>query len=149
MLFDQTFEHMKISREFIKPLAFYPIVQYILEIYDVLLNGISIEKFKTILYSNWHHSINDGTKWDEYLSEFKRIEIFFESSNSIDEWVKIIDNLLNMKSLADENYLLKYHPLRFVSEDSLNFIKGILLSLSNLIDEINKVSGGIKEHIDA
>lgn len=149
MLFDKAFEHMKISREFIKPLASYPIVQYILEIYDILLNEISIEKFKTILYSNWHHSINDGTKWDEYLSEFKRIEIFFESSNSIDEWIKIIDNLLNMKSLADEDYLLKYHPLRFVSGDSLNFIKGILLSLSNLIDNINKVSGGIKEHIDA
>lgn len=148
MLFDKAFEHIKISREFVKPLASYPIVQYILEIYDVLLNGISIEKFKTILYSNWHHSINDETKWDKYLSEFKRIKIFFEDSSSIDEWIKIIDNLSSMKSLADKNYLLKYHPLHFVSKDSLNFIKGMLLSLSNLIGEINKVSGSIKAHID-
>lgn len=149
LLFEEAFERIKLGRSFFRPLASYPAVQYILEIYSIILKGININRFKNILSSNWQHNVNDGVKWDQYLEAFKCIEMFFKDNTSISSWIKIINTLISFKSKSCTDQLLKYHPLRKINTESLNFIKDLLMLLSSLIKKLEGISGGIKDHINA
>ena len=149
LLFEETFEGIKLGRNFFRPLASYPAVQYILEIYSILLDGININRFKNILSSNWQHNVNDGVKWDQYLEAFKCIEMFFKDNDSISSWIDTLNILISFKNKSLADPLLKYHPLRKVNIESLNFIKDLLTSLSLLVEKLEGISGGIKDHINA
>lgn len=149
LLFEKAFEGIKLGRNFFRPLASYPAIQYVLEIYSILLDGININKFKNILSSNWQYNVNDGVKWDQYLEAFKCIEVFFKNNNSLSSWIDILNALISFKNKSLVDPLLKYHPLKKINMESLNFIKDLLILLSSLIKKLEGISGGIKDHVNA
>ena len=145
-MFKESFDGITIKKPR-SPITSYPVGQYVFKVYDVLLNGMSISAFKAILYSNWEHTISGGAKWDEYLSDFNILEVFYEKQSSLDGWISITENLISMKQSADADNALRYHPLRPVAATSLTFFYELLRLFRELVTKVGVVSGGLKEHV--
>jgi len=147
-IFRHCFYKIDINRH-TRPISSYPIGQFVLRLYDIVQNGMSLESFKCILYSNWQYNLG-GTKikWSDFLSDFKYIELWFEKKVKISEWQSIIADLIRLKPQIKENPLYLYHPLNVVREESLSFLKELLDELSSMQNQINTVFGGINQHLD-
>ena len=146
-LFDKCFDKIKVNRH-IRPISSYPIGQFVLRLYDSVIHGMSLESFKCILYSNWRYNLGGTTiKWSDFISDFKHIEIWFEGKQSIDDWMKTADELIIQKEEIDSNPLYLYHPVHFISRESLEFLKGVLSEIESLSGRILSVSGDINSHI--
>lgn len=131
-----------------RPIATYPVARFVFNVYDILLNGISTDSFKSLLYSNWrYHAGETMLEWSRFIGEFQMIEAFFEQGNDLKDWLDIIKNLTALQPAAQANPLLKYHPLCAVTQAALHFIQDILEYLQALIGEIGSVSGGLQEHL--
>lgn len=65
IMFERLFMRIDINRSS-RPIASYPIGQFVLELYRIISEGMSIEGFKGILYSNWRYNIDKvQLKWSD------------------------------------------------------------------------------------
>jgi len=145
-LFDEVFDCITPRKKRL-PITTYPIGQYVIKIYDILLNGVSTQGFKEIIFSNWQYTVHGGTKWDQHLSAFEIVEVFYEKKNTLEEWLSVTNSLLSRKDQADSDRTLRYHPLHRISKDSLHFFRDLLLLLQALIAKMHSVSGGMQAHV--
>ena len=146
-LFFLLFEGIGISKTE-RPVATYPVARFVFNVYDILLDGISADSFKSLLYSNWRYHAEETTlEWSRFIGEFQKVEAFFEQSGDLAEWLAIVKKLIELQPNARENPLLKYHPLSAVTEAGLHFIQDTLEYLQALVREIGAVSGGLQEHL--
>ena len=150
-LFKKLYKNIEIHRR-PRPISTYPVGQYIFQIYNIAVEGMSVLAFKMILYSNWkyvceHMPITDVNKWDKYIGDFTIIETYFEDKKSIDEWLETLDSILLLKKTMDGNELYKWHPFNHIDEASIKFLYGFLDDLRDVIISIKNVNGNIKEHI--
>ena len=148
ILFERCFMRIDINRN-TRPIASYPVGQFILELYRTICEGMSIEGFKGILYSNWRYTVDKvQLKWSDFISDFKYIEIFFEKSTSLSEWCSIADELASLKEGITDNPLYEYHPLHQIKTDSLKFFCDLLGEMQELSNKINSVIGSIDSHLN-
>ena len=148
-IFDKCFTRIKINKT-IRPIATYPVGQFIIEIYRIISQGMSVEGFKTILYSNWKHTFNsDEPMWSKYISDFKYVELFLENKKTISEWIDELTELYSVKERIQDNPLYKYHPINCISSESLSFFRSMMETISVLCNELSSVSGGIEQHLEA
>lgn len=145
-LFDMAFEGITTQKRYQSIMA-YPIGQYVFKIYDILLNGMSVSKFKEILFSNWQYTIHGGVKWDCHLGALKSLEIFYDKKTTLEDWVFTTMVLLSRKAQVDRDKSLRYHPLACVPLESLQFFRDFLIFLQEVIVKIGAVTGGIQEHV--
>lgn len=131
-----------------RPIASYPIGQFIFEIYNIITTGITIDGFKMILYSNWHYNVNKSSiKWDRFISQFKNIQVFFEDLKSIEQWNKQVEQILLLKYEIENDPLYKLHPFNHVDTEFILFFSNILAELSIITNSIKDIEGSIEEHI--
>lgn len=131
-----------------RPISTYPIGQFVLRIYEIVTEGMSLEAFKCIMFSNWRYSLNvTNQKWSNFISQFKLLETWFENHTDIATWKKIAKNLLDLKSKLTDNPLYCYHPLNVVSLDSLQVLADLISELENIVNIIKHTNGSISDHI--
>lgn len=148
-IFDKCFSRIKINKT-VRPIATYPVGQFILEIYKIISQGISIEGFKTILYSNWKHTIDAKEPfWSKYISDFKYLEVFLENKTTLDEWDEAIESFINIKSSIEGNDLYEYHPINRIDSESLVFFRDMIRNLKDICGKLSSVSGSIEQHLEA
>lgn len=132
----------------IRPLNTYPVGQFVIRLYEMVSKGISIEAFKSILYSNWKYCTGEtNIKWSRFISDFKYIEHWFAKNNQIEEWISILTGLISRRSEIVDNPLYRYHPLCAVKGDSLSFFRELLMELNALLIQIKGVCGSIESHV--
>ena len=148
ILFENGFKRIDINRTS-RPIASYPVGQFVLELYRTISDGMSIEGFKGILYSNWRYVVDKvQLKWSDFISDFKYIEIFLADKNAISEWCETVNELLLLKNEMADNSLYVYHPLNQISIESLEFFCQLLNELSNLCSQIRGIVGSIDSHLN-
>ena len=131
-----------------RPISTYPIGQFVLRIYEIVTEGMSLEAFKCIMFSNWRYNLNvTNQKWSNFISQFKLLETWFENHTDIATWKKIAKNLLDLKSKLTDNPLYCYHPLNVVSLDSLQVLTDLISELENIVNIIKHTNGSISDHI--
>lgn len=146
-LFKLAFKGLEINKTE-RPIASYPIGQFIIQIYNILLNGITPDCFKILLYSNWeYHTKLSKQKWDKYISEFELIKTYFESKTAIQEWIDTLKNLISIKEEIKDNNLFTLHPLYAIEKESLIFFHDITVYLKSITEEIGTISGNLQQHI--
>ena len=122
-----------------RPISTYPIGQFVLRIYEIVTEGMSLEAFKCIMFSNWRYNLNvTNQKWSNFISQFKLLETWFENHTDIATWKKIAKNLLDLKSKLTDNPLYCYHPLNVVSLDSLQVLTDLISELENIVNIIKQ-----------
>ncbi|MDD2476699.1 MAG: hypothetical protein PHI32_12420 [Dysgonamonadaceae bacterium] len=145
--FEKYFMRIDINKN-TRPIASYPIGQFVLELYKIICDGMSIEGFRAMLYSNWRTTTN-GTKllWSNFISDFKYIEIFFENKEKVDDWHNEVHKLILLKNDIETNPLYCYHPLSQVNMSSLEFFYALLSEIKELTKTVASVVGGIEQHL--
>ncbi|SJZ77907.1 hypothetical protein [Selenihalanaerobacter shriftii] len=127
-----------------RPIASYPIGQFIFKIYDIIKDGLNIDDFKVILNSNWI-----SKECSEYIKDFQAIEVFFErlEDEEVEKWITQIDYLLEIYGQVRDDELYRWHPLRSVEIDALSFLREVLGYIQSLINKLDSDSASFKEHI--
>ncbi len=131
-----------------RPISTYPIGQFVLRIYEIATEGMSLEAFKCIMFSNWRYNFKvSNQKWSDFICEFKFLEVWFENHKDITEWKETAEKLVRLKEQITDNPLYCYHPLRSVSEESLRVLVDLIIELESIINTIKVTCGRISEHI--
>lgn len=148
-LFELGFQRIDINK-YQRPIASYPVGQFVLEVYRLIAEGISIEGFKSILYSNWRYvaSGRSTEKWSDNLNSFRYIEPYLEDKSTLSDWIEVVNNLLELKETIESNSLYVYHPLKAIASSSLLSIADLLRHLSDMVGKIANVSGDIGKHLN-
>lgn len=147
LFFRRCFHKIEINKHY-RPISSYPIGQFILLLYKSIRDGMDIESFKGILYSNWKYNLGMvKDKWSDYISDFKYLELWFEGVTDLTDWLSVIEKLILNKKAIENNTLYCYHPLTAISEESILFFKGFITELNELQRQIKQVVGGIEVHL--
>lgn len=148
-LFEKAFQRIDINK-YQRPISSYPVGQFVLEVYRLISEGISISGFKSILYSNWRYIISEQEqdKWSDSLASFRFIEPYLEGKTNLSEWIEILADLLLLKSEIKDDPLYNYHPLKAIPESHLKTIYKLMLHLSDMVSAIESVNGDINKHLD-
>ncbi|MBC2726982.1 hypothetical protein [Desulfosporosinus sp.] len=151
ILFTQVYNHIAIEKKD-RPIASYPIGQFVLHLYQIINKGMSVEGFKIILYSNWHYVIKNHrdelAKWDQYISDFKSIQMYLEQKQSLEEWQQEMQRIVALKEEMRGQESLRWHPFQQIKQESLKFLIGILDILESMINTINSIEGNVAKHIE-
>jgi len=127
----------------------YPIGQYICEVYNIIANGMAAESYKKLLYSNWHYNLGAGEKkYDCYISDFTRVQAFFDKRKSIEEWLSEISLMISNKTKLDADKVYAAHPLCAVSAESLLFLQKHITLLKTTVERLAGIKGKLSEHIN-
>lgn len=146
-LFAKCYHKIQVNNH-VRPLNSYPVGQFVLRLYEMVSKGISVEAFKSILYSNWKYCTGEtNIRWSRFISDFKYIEHWFAKSSQIEEWVGILTELISSREEIISNPLYRYHPLCAVGKDSMAFFREILMELNSLLLQIKDVKGSIENHV--
>lgn len=128
----------------------YPIGQYILEIYRIVRDGMSCEGFKKILYSNWYYNVGlDTVKYDKFIKEFQYLEPYLRKIKSPEKWLSELEKIKSIKNELNCQTEYRYHPLRDITDDTLEFLIMQIADTKNIVDNISKVFGNINVHLKA
>ena len=128
----------------------YPIGQYILEIYRIINEGMDCEGYKKILYSNWYYNVGlDTIKYDRFIKEFHYIEPYLHRKKLPKEWVKELQKLKNDKASLTENIEYRFHPLKDISNETLDFLIQSVADTAVMVDKLKAVFGNINKHLKA
>ncbi len=126
-----------------------PVLEYIFQLYNILLDGISTKRFKLLLFSNWYyHTGISKIKWDKYIGTFQKIESYFKDDVPIDNWAMQIKDILSYKDEIKNNPLYKFHPFNSVSSDELKFLLDLLKELNILINLLSITKGNVQHHLE-
>ena len=148
-IFEKCFSRIEITKNK-RPIATYPVGQFIIEIYRIIANGMSVEGFKSILFSNWKYTLdNNEPLWSKYISDFKYIEIFLQDKKTVSEWIEEIQSIKKVKSRIADDPLYVYHPIMQISNESLDFFADIISAIGEICDKIGSVVGSIEQHVEA
>ncbi|WP_148265304.1 hypothetical protein [Desulfosporosinus orientis] len=151
ILFTQGYTHISIEKKD-RPIASYPIGQFVLHLYQIINKGMSVEGFKIILYSNWHYVIKNHrdelAKWDQYISDFKSIQMYLEQKKSLEEWQQEMQRIIALKEEMRGQESLRWHPFHQIKQESLKFLISILDILESMINTINSIEGSVAKHIE-
>lgn len=146
-LFERCYYKIEINKHS-RPISSYPIGQFVLRIYEIATEGMSLDAFKCIMFSNWRYNINiSDKKWSDFISDFKLLEVWFENQKDIAVWKETATDLLQLKSLISTNSLYCYHPLKSINYDSLTVLVDLISELETIVRTIQDTSGRISEHI--
>lgn len=146
--FYRCYDRIQINSHY-RPISSYPIGQFVLQLYNSIQHGMSIEGFKGVLYSNWRYNLGDvSVKWSDFISDFKYIELWLVGKTDLDDWQKTTEKLIVLKAEIKDNPLYIYHPLTAVNEDSLIFFNSLLTELRQMQESIKSVFGGIDKHLE-
>lgn len=145
--FHEQFKRIGIAKE-PRPIAAYPVGQFILQIYKIIEQGMTIDGFKMFLYSNWDLNTNrTNKKWSKYVGEFKYIEVFLEDNRPIENWIEVFYTLAKIKYEIDENPFYRWHPVKNVSIKSLMFFESMLKRIKIILDKVNE-NRSVEEHVE-
>ena len=146
VLFERCFIGLSIKTS-PRPIAAYPVGQYVRQIYSFVVDGMDTHKFKLVLYSNWfYHTRHTDAKWDQFISDFDLVEHYFTDKTDIAQWLTEFDRLREIKAHIADDPLYEYHPLAHVPDESLVFLRGVTELLRSVMDCIN-FTGTIEEHV--
>ena len=146
-LFDRCYHKIEINKHR-RPISTYPIGQFVLRIYEIATEGMSVEAFKCIMFSNWRYSQNiSDKKWSEFIADFRLLEVWFEDQKELYKWSETAKNLLEMQEKIQGNPLYCYHPLVSVNKESLQVLANLIEELEYIVETIQATNGKISEHI--
>lgn len=151
-IFKRLYQSIRIHRK-PRPIASYPIGQYIFQIYNIATEGMTIEGFKMLLYSNWQYVSNQQEKnnldkWDKYISEFKKIQTYFEDKKDLADWLTTIEDIFYMKKNIANKAIYKWHPYNHIEEESILFFISMLSDLDRIVRSIKDINGSVVDHIN-
>ena len=121
----------------------FPIGKFILEVYKVVANDLTIDSFKTLINTQWY--LNKPAD-NVAIQDFYKLEAYFENLTSMEQWKNEINNLIGLKKQISKEPDFDKHPLFVASEKSLKYIKECLDFLDALVEKL-KVDGNVKTHI--
>lgn len=125
-----------------------PVFEFIFQIYSIGDEGINIEKFKQILFSNWYyHTYQSDIMWSSLLGTFSQIEIYFKKSNKIEDWIIEIKKIIDIKLNTCDKFEYKFHPVSSVSSDDLKRLLKIMEEIECLSELLSSKQGNFAEHI--
>ena len=126
----------------------FPILDFIFQIYSISSEGIDVNKFKSILFSNWYYYVGKSdVKWDEFLGAFNQIQNYFVSSETLDSWIMKIKDIMDCRKNILNDPLYKFHPFTYVSEHELNGLLKIMEEINSLSKILSQMNGSIDSHI--
>ena len=128
----------------------YPIGQYILEIYRIINEGMDCEGYKKILYSNWYYNVGlDTIKYDRFIKEFHYIEPYLHRKKLPKEWLDELYKLKNDKANLSENIEYRFHPLKDISNETLDFLIQSVADTAVMVKKLSEIFGNINKHLKA
>lgn len=141
--FRENFERIYVIRRK-RPVSSYPVTQFIVQLCEIILKGIDVDKFKIILYSNWKYISGRDVKWSDYLFQFRMIQEYFRNSNDISAWLEALE-----KIQEEKKNLLQYkgHPFSGISDDFLKNMRGILEVLKKISEDLKDIQMNIRDYI--
>lgn len=140
-LFD-TFKRIKVSSGTLQ-CEDLPIGRFILEVYKVVANDLTIDSFKTLINTQWH--LNKSADTDA-IQDFYKLEVYFENLVSMAQWKQEISRLIELKKIINKESGFEKHPLYIVSNKSLKYISDYLEFLDSLVEKL-KIEGNVKAQI--
>jgi len=141
--FKENFERIYVIRRR-RPVSSYPVTQFIVQLCEIILKGIDVDKFKIILYSNWKYISGNDVKWSDYLFQFRMVQEYFKNRSDISAWLEALE-----KIKEEKKNLLQYkgHPFAAISEDFLKNMKGILEVLKRISEDLKDIQMNIRDYI--
>ncbi len=125
-----------------------PILDFIFQLYSISNEGITIEKFKAILFSNWYYHVGiDNIKWDTFLGAFCQIELYFENKASLKEWIDEIVRIIKLSENIKDDDKYKFHPFNSVSHYDLKQLLSIMRELDSLCVMLSSAPSDLNSHI--
>lgn len=147
-IFERCYHKIEINKHK-RPISTYPIGQFVLRIYEIATEGMSLEAFKCIMFSNWRYNLKvSNQKWSDFISDFKLLEVWFENQKDIITWKVTAESLKELKEKIKDNPLYCYHPLNNVRKESLRVLVDLIAELESIVNTIKATSGKISEHIN-
>lgn len=147
VLFYKAFFRIKVPTK-LDALSSSPILDFIFQLYSISNEGITIEKFKAILFSSWYYHVGiDNIKWDTFLGSFCQIEPYFENKISIKEWINEIERIIKLSESIKDDDKYKFHPFNSVSHDDLKYLLNIMRELDSLCVMLSSAPSNLNSHI--
>lgn len=123
--------------------------QFIYNIYSIIGNGIDPTTYKKLLFIQWKYNENCNlSKYSTALKDFSTIEIYFKNLTSISEWLFELNKIIDIKNEIDTKDCYKFHPIRAISYENIDFLISHLTYISSLIEKLSSVDRTNREHIE-
>jgi len=121
----------------------FAIGKFIIEVYNVVSNDLTIDNFKTLINTNWYlNKIADN----QAIEDFYKLQTYFEHLTTIEMWKQQINKLIIDKKQIAKEYGFTKHPLYVVKDESLIYIKEYIDFIEKLVNTL-KVNTNIKNQI--
>lgn len=120
-----------------------PIGRFILEVYKVVANDLTIDNFKTLINIQWYLN---KTADNDAIQDFNKLEVFFKDLTTMLQWKQEVRTLIELKKNIGKEQGFENHPLYVVSNKSLKYISDYLEFLDSLIEKL-KIEGSVKAQV--
>ena len=121
----------------------FAIGKFIIEVYNVVSNDLTIDNFKTLINTHWYlNKIADN----QAIEDFYKLQTYFEHLTTIEMWKTQINKLIVDKKQITNEYGFTKHPLYVVKDESLTYIKEYIDFIEELVNTL-KVNTNIKNQI--
>lgn len=145
--FKENYKRLRINtrkRSFVE----YPVGQFVCEIYRTLADGMSVEGYKKLLYSNWRYNVGEtDERYDRHIKEFGVIEAYFIGKTDIDEWLAEFRRIKQNKRQTSGDSAYLSHPFTAVSDESLAFMETHTEYIKATVAKLSAINGTIKDHV--
>lgn len=121
----------------------FPIGQFVVEVYKILTKGLTFERFKNLINTNWY--LNNVVDTDS-LKEISMLNVYFKNLISLEEWQDQISKLVKLKKEINKLDEYNKHPLYVINERSLQYIGNYIKFLQRVVKEL-KVNGSVRQQV--
>ncbi len=120
-----------------------PIGKFIIEVYKVVANDLTIDSFKTLINTQWYlNKVADN----DAIEDFYKIQAYFEKLTTLESWREQISRLIDLKKDIKSEKNFEMHPLYVVSEKTLKYIQEYLEFIESLTCRL-KINANMKQQI--
>ena len=126
-----------------------PIIEFIFQLYSIANDGINVQKFKMLLFSNWYyHTGQSEFKWDDLVGVFEQIQVYFFEKSDISEWIKELENILHVRDTILHNKQFRHHPFIAIEKTKLENLLSVLNELKILSLNLSQLKGNFEFHVN-
>lgn len=125
-----------------------PIFEYVFQIYNIIRYGISYNRFRALLFSNWYyHTLKSKVKWDKYVGVLKQIRMYLKDNVPINDWITELHSIIKRKEKINDNENYKFHPFKSVNFEDIAFLINLLREIDVIVKRLSEIKGNFDVHI--
>lgn len=134
---------IKINNNEVSILEF-PLGKFILEIYKSISEGLSVDRFKQFLLTDWYFNKEESKS---LLNVFSNLESYFYGCSNVKDYKLKVKELIDIREKT--NIVDSKIYLTSVDKKELNKLFNFIVFVDKLINKLISINGSFKEHIQA